>query len=274
MGAASVYSTCEALSPSLSVILQFSDHIEDVSVSCSELLTVETKLVNMRLRWDFQVQTEVRDGCRCPAETPCHPCCCLTHCPLGQARAVPPLLPPLTCSSFLQRQLLHVALLKQEPGACFSLGEMSSDPCLYSSGACFSRGDSTYDIAVTFATANRGLYEQWLVLDFDMRPVLLKKLRVRTGKVELDENEEQAVGHGSALQRAEPWYRGNRDMVPCLPRTEDQVKLLEEYKRPRGIHHYTSSTFKSQPISCDNYRGRMHHFLFEEERAEDEVVSR
>lgn len=41
-------------------IAQFSDQIEDVSISCQEDLTVETKEVNTKLKWDFRVQTEVR----------------------------------------------------------------------------------------------------------------------------------------------------------------------------------------------------------------------
>lgn len=174
----------------------------------------------------------------------------------------------------MQRQLVHVALLKQEPGAYFSLGEMSLDPCVYSSGECFYKGDVTYDITVTFTTANPGLYEQWLVLDFDMRPVLLKKLRVRTGKVKPDDNEEQAVGLGSSLQSVELWHRETQDVVPCLPMTEDQEKLLKEYKRPERIRHYTSITFNSQKITRDNYKGQMHHFLYIEEHAEDKIVSR
>lgn len=181
----------------------------------------------------------------------------------------------LTFLSFMQRQLVHVALLKQEPGADFSLGEMSVVPCIHSSGECYYSGDLTYDICVSFTTANAGLYEQWLALDFDMRPVLLKKLRVRTGKVELNDNEEGDKGRRSALESAELWHRGNRDIVPCLPRTKDQEKLLKEYKQPERIRHYTSTIFTSQtPVNQKNYKERMHQFLYEEEQAEAKVVSR
>lgn len=182
----------------------------------------------------------------------------------------------LTFSSFTQRQLVHVALLKQEPGAVFSLGEMSLVPCIYTSGEYFYREDLTYDIRVSFTTANPGLYEQWLALDFDMRPVMLKKLRVRTGKVDLDDNEEGYVDHEpSELQSAELWHGGNRDIVPCLPRTKHDEKLLKKYKRPESIRHFTSATFSSRtPVNQKNYKERMHHFLYEEEQAEEKVVSR
>lgn len=178
-------------------------------------------------------------------------------------------------SSFTQRQLVHVALLKQEPGASFTLGEVSVVPCISSSGECFRSGDSTYDIPLSFTTTNPGWYEQWLVLDFGMRPVLLKKLRVRTGKVEPDDSREETMDGGPALHSAELWHQGNRDIVPCVPRTEEQEKLLKKYKRPESICLYASTTFHSQtPLSRDNYKERMHHFLYNEERAEDEVVSR
>lgn len=42
------------------IIAQFSDQIEDVSISCQEDLTLETKEVNTKLQWNFRVQTEVR----------------------------------------------------------------------------------------------------------------------------------------------------------------------------------------------------------------------
>lgn len=42
------------------ITAQFSDQIEDVSISCKEDLTVETKQVNTKLQWNFRVQTEVR----------------------------------------------------------------------------------------------------------------------------------------------------------------------------------------------------------------------
>lgn len=168
-----------------------------------------------------------------------------------------------------------MALLKQEPGADFSLGEMSLVPCIHSSGECFQNGDLTYNICVSFTTANPGLYEQWLALDFDMRPVLLKKLRVRTGKVELNDNEEGDKGRRSVFESAELWHRGNRDIVPYLPRTKDQEKLLMEYKQPETIRHCTSTIFNSQTqVNQKNYKERMHHFLYEEEKAEAKVVSR
>lgn len=173
-----------------------------------------------------------------------------------------------------ERQLLHVALLKQEPGASFSLGNMSPVPCIYSSGKLFLIEDTTYDITVSFSSMTPGLYEQWLVLDFDMRPVLLRKLRVRVGPPPLDEPEEPAWDQRAAFQTTERWHRGNRVIIPCSSRTEEKEELLKEYKPPQINFLYKSSHNKQTPLDHGNYRERMHHFLYEEERAEDRVVLR
>ncbi|KAM3620780.1 uncharacterized protein V6R79_001830 [Siganus canaliculatus] len=174
-----------------------------------------------------------------------------------------------------ERQLVHVALLKQEPGASFTLGEISSEPCIYLSGEHFLTEDRTYDITVSFTSINPGPYEQWLVLDFDMRPVLLKKLRVTIGQLPVDDTEEQAIKHEATLESAERWHRGNRKIIPCVSRTEEQEELLKEYKPPQINILYKSKYNTSQtPLNNENYKERMHNFLYNEEQAEDQVVSR
>ncbi len=171
---------------------------------------------------------------------------------------------------------MHVALLKQEPGASFTLHDISSVPCIYSSGEHFRREDMTYDVTVSFTSIHPGLYEQWLVLDFDMRPVLVKKLRVKVGQSSLDDTEDKTVNQGAALQSVERWHRGNRIIIPCLSRTEEQEELLKKYKPPqtsflsKSTNKHTSKT----PLNNENYKERMHHFLYNEEQAEDQVVSR
>ncbi|KAM9859234.1 3'-5' exoribonuclease HELZ2-like [Aulostomus maculatus] len=173
-----------------------------------------------------------------------------------------------------ERQLVHVALLKQEPGAAFTLDHTSSSPCIYSSGEFFARDDMTYDITVSFTCINPGSYEQWLVLDFNIRPVLLKKLRVRVGQRSTDETEQPAVGHGVTLKSVERWHQENRLIIPCVSKTEEHEFLLKEYKPPQINFLYKSSHNTDTPLNPENYKARMHHFLYKEEQAEDQVVSR
>lgn len=173
---------------------------------------------------------------------------------------------------------MHVALLKQEPGAFFTIGEnLLPDefpvPCIYSSGHQFLCEDNNYDITISFTSIHPGQYVQWLVLDFGMRPLLLKKLRVRIGQTALaDEDEGQAFDHGATFQSTERWNSENRVIVPISHRTEADHELLKKYKAPQNGSPLPRLNSKT-PVNLENYKERMHHFLYTEEEANDKVVS-
>uniref|UniRef100_UPI003AB08215 3'-5' exoribonuclease HELZ2-like n=1 Tax=Centroberyx gerrardi TaxID=166262 RepID=UPI003AB08215 len=173
-----------------------------------------------------------------------------------------------------ERPLVHVALLKQEPGASFSLGEISSEPCTYLSGERLQNSNTTCGITVSFTSINLGVYEQWLVLDFDMRPVLLRKIKVRVGQPSSVNIEEPTVNGRTSSESVERWHRGNRAIIPCSTRTEKQEELLKEYKPPQISFLYKPINDRQTALNPGNYKERMHNFLYSEERAEDQVVSR
>ncbi|KAK0154506.1 Helicase with zinc finger domain 2 [Merluccius polli] len=175
-----------------------------------------------------------------------------------------------------ERLLEHVALLKNEPGASFSLNGITSEPvCSYSLGKRFHNTDTqTYDITVSFASAVPGFYEQWLVLDFDMRPVLLRKLKVRVGARSPALSEESTTSCGVSFQPLERWHQENKVIIPCVDLTEEQDDLLKKYKPPQtgfGLHAVGDS---QTPLNAESYREKMHNFLYREEQAENELVSR
>lgn len=172
---------------------------------------------------------------------------------------------------------MHVALLKQEPGACFTIGERCAPgegpaPCIYSKGQQFLSEDNNYDITISFTSIHPGLYEQWLVLDFGMRPLLLKKLKVRIGQTAVEDKDEGQDFHpGATFQSTERWNSDNRLIIPSLFRTEADHELLNKYKPPQNgspLHHNSRT-----PLNRENYKERMHHFLHTEEHANDKVVS-
>lgn len=212
-----------------------SEQADDVRISCDENLTLESQQINVALKWNFKVETE--------------------------------------------RQLVHVALLKQEPGALFTIGEsFAADECpvlcIYSEGQPFLSEDGNYDITISFTSIHPGLYEQWLVLDFGMRPLLLKKLEVRIGQPTVeDKGEEQAFDPGATFQSSERWHSENRVIIPCLFRTEVDLELLKKYKPPQNgslpLPRHNSRT----PLNHENYKERMHIFLYTEEQANDKLVS-
>ncbi|XP_065122965.1 3'-5' exoribonuclease HELZ2 isoform X1 [Paramisgurnus dabryanus] len=175
-----------------------------------------------------------------------------------------------------ERSLVHVALLKVESGAIFSLGDNLNTfpPITHTPGHHLRSSQSTYELSVCFLSFRPGVYEQWLVFDFDMRPVLLRKIKVRVGEqfhVQQDEEENKCAENVSN----ERWDRGNRVIVPfyTTSRGVDEL-LLSKYKPPQMNLHFSSYTDHSLPLRQDNYRERAHDFLFREEIAEEKLISR
>lgn len=174
---------------------------------------------------------------------------------------------------------MHVALLKQEPGAFFTIGEncMTDDcavPWIYAKGQQFLSEDNNYDITISFTSIHPGLYKQWLVLDFGMRPLLLKKLKVKIGQTAVEDKEEgQAFDIGATFQSTERWNSENRVIIPGLFRTEADHELLKKYKPPQKGSLPSPRLDSRTPLNRENYKERMHHFLHTEEQANDKVVS-
>uniref|UniRef100_A0A9J7XL02 Si:dkey-97a13.6 n=1 Tax=Cyprinus carpio carpio TaxID=630221 RepID=A0A9J7XL02_CYPCA len=176
-----------------------------------------------------------------------------------------------------ERSLAHVALLKAENGAVFSLSDSlkkTFPPVSYIAGHHLRSSDSSYQLSVSFLSFRPGVYEQWLVFDFDIRPVLLRKLKVRVGQqfhVQPDEAEESECVE---IFLDERWNRGNRVIVPFFARREEDEQLLSKYKPPQINLKFNPHADQSSPLHRDNYRERAHHFLFREEIAEEELLSR
>ncbi|XP_016419626.1 helicase with zinc finger domain 2-like isoform X2 [Sinocyclocheilus rhinocerous] len=176
-----------------------------------------------------------------------------------------------------ERSLAHVALLKAENGAVFSLSDSLKNtfpPISYIAGHHLRSSHSTYQLSVSFLSFHPGVYEQWLIFDFDIRPVLLRKLKVRVGQqfhVQPDEAEESECAEIFSDER---WNRGNRVIVPFFARRKEDEQLLSKYKPPQINLQFNPHADLSSPLHRDNYRERAHHFLFREEIAEEELISR
>lgn len=169
-----------------------------------------------------------------------------------------------------------MALLKIESGAVFSLGDNVRNtflPITYTTGHHLRSSHSTYELSVCFLSFRPGVYEQWLVFDFDIRPVLLKKLKVRVGKefhAKLDEEESDCAKN----VWNERWDRGNRVIVPFFNRKKEEELLLSKYKPPQMNLLFSFYMDHSSPLHQDNYRERAHNFLFTEEIAEEKLIRR
>ncbi|XP_064420251.1 3'-5' exoribonuclease HELZ2 [Latimeria chalumnae] len=170
--------------------------------------------------------------------------------------------------------LEHVALLKREVGATFTLvGEALPKDCTHSEGKKFKKTKAATQVGVSFQSFNFGSYEQWVVFDFGTRPVLVRKLRVQVGGEEV---QPQVLGSAGEVQlvRLERWHSGNRRIVPCVEKTEAELLLQKKYKPPSLSLAYQRLQTENSPITRMNYKDSMHNFLFREEAAEEEVLSR
>ncbi|XP_032112899.1 helicase with zinc finger domain 2 [Sapajus apella] len=174
-----------------------------------------------------------------------------------------------------EEPLLHVALLKQEPGADFSLVA----PCL-PTGQVYARGErfrvlgsaADFQVGVRVQAASFGAFEQWVAFDFGCRPVLLRKLRLQLGQGRgPGPCDGLALGRPEELER---WHSGNRHVVPVVERTAEQTALMARYKAPALALEFNRSGLASGPISPANYRQRMHQFLYEEEEAQQQLVAK
>ncbi|CAH6776633.1 Helz2 [Phodopus roborovskii] len=171
--------------------------------------------------------------------------------------------------------LLHVALLKQEPGAAFSLVAPSLPPDqLYAQGKHFRVPNSPgqFQVGVHVQAASFGTFEQWVVFDFGHRPVLLQKLKLQLGQAHsLGLNGKPAFSHSQELGC---WHTGNRRVVLEVDWTPEQETLMAKYKVPSLALEFSHGGVVWGPISRANYRQRMHKFLYEEEAAQQQLVAK
>ncbi|KAM9067875.1 helicase with zinc finger domain 2 isoform X1 [Sarcophilus harrisii] len=173
--------------------------------------------------------------------------------------------------------LQHVALLKHQMGAIFSLvcpGLPQRQ--LYAQGSRFHVQDTamTFQVEVLVECITFGSYEQWVAFDFGRRPVLVQKLYVQVGQKETLGPPPCIQDHNCLLELIR-WHSGNRCVVPNVGRTAEQVNLLAKYKvSPQELENYRSKASDQVSITPVNYRERMHQFLYMEEEAQQELVAK
>ncbi|NXA03504.1 HELZ2 Helicase, partial [Sapayoa aenigma] len=176
-----------------------------------------------------------------------------------------------------QMSLQHVALLKREPGVNFYFsGNGLSQGLQYIQGehvAIVSSLPRTALVEVSMECRTLGVFEQWVVFDFGKRPVLMQKIKVKVGQRETP----QLIPSSRESSRPvnfERWHRGNRIIIPSIPRTDEDVALLAKYKPLDLALSYQSEGGAVVPVTRLNYRERMHSFLFCEEEAEQALIAK
>ncbi|XP_054247880.1 helicase with zinc finger domain 2 [Indicator indicator] len=178
---------------------------------------------------------------------------------------------------YSQMPLQHVALLRREPGVNFYLiGHGLSQGLSYLHGervATLPCCPPAALVEVRVDCCALGVFEQWLALDFGSRPVLIQKLRVKVGRRDAPQHLPGSREDARPVDIVR-WHRGNRIIVPSVPRTSEDVDLMAKYKPPALALDYRREAGLALPITRLNYRQRMHSFLFCEEEAEQALVAK
>ncbi|XP_058635422.1 helicase with zinc finger domain 2-like [Onychostoma macrolepis] len=166
-----------------------------------------------------------------------------------------------------------IALLRRELGAKFSLSKDPNEERTYSTSAWYKKSQTEYEIPVFFKSDHPGLYEQWLVFDFNTRPVLRQKIKVRVGEDEckgtsvMTPAPEILLEKQETARNLEPWNEESLEIIPFFEREEAEKELLNRYKLVK-IDQMNSV------INHENYKYNMHHFLYREEKVEGELLTR
>lgn len=173
--------------------------------------------------------------------------------------------------------LQHVALLKREPGVNFYFsGNGLSRGLHYIRGehvATLPSSPATALVEVCMECCTLGVFEQWVVFDFGKRPVLMQKIKVKVGRRDNPQHVPSSRESSRPVNFVR-WHRGNRIIVPSVPRTSEDVDLLAKYKPPALALDYQREGGTTVPITRLNYRERMHSFLFREEEAEQALIAK
>ncbi|CAH2303013.1 Hypothetical predicted protein [Pelobates cultripes] len=174
--------------------------------------------------------------------------------------------------------LVHVALLKRDPGVSFSLlAPDLPESCHYAQGCSFQAEAPRlqYTIKVLAEGSVFGLFEQWLVLDFGERPALLKKIFLKIGGHDIAPVSQNNASHQeiNSLPTSERWYADTKLCVPCKERTQEEKSLMDLYKPPKILNQQHMSTNKNS-LTTENYRRYIHEWLLQEEAAREQVISR
>ncbi len=124
-----------------------------------------------------------------------------------------------------------------------------------------------------FKSDHPGLYEQWVVFDFNTRPVLRQKIKVRVGEDECKGTSVMIPALEIMLEKQEsdrnlePWNEESMEIIPFFEREEAERELINRYKLIK-IDQMNSL------INHENYKHSMHHFLYQEEKVEGELLTR
>ncbi|KAL0191816.1 hypothetical protein M9458_014514, partial [Cirrhinus mrigala] len=123
-----------------------------------------------------------------------------------------------------------------------------------------------YEIPVSFRSDQPGQYEQWVVFDFNTRPVLRQKIKCEGTAVthpapDIPQKKQETEGN------LKPWNEESMEIIPFFERERAERELINRYK-------LITIDQTSSVINRENYKHSMHNFLYQEEKEEGKLLTR
>lgn len=178
---------------------------------------------------------------------------------------------------YLQYVLERVALLYNKDRLHFALQSNDIDrSCQIAQGSVFedvdSQGLPCYRVKVQFTGTMFGSFSQWVIFDFNVEPVVVRKLSVEVGTMKTHEK----VKHLRQKLHFDRWTSENREIIPFKAEhvEEMQRKLKKIYKAADSSHSVVTQHSVATELNCNNYVHKMHKLLHMEEITRHQIISR
>ena len=147
----------------------------------------------------------------------------------------------------------------------------SGDQTVSTTTADTTSGGTQYTIGVNFRTRILGKFEQWIVFDFDDKPVVFRKLIVRVGSEEMEE----LATPSSVVEPCETWDSSNSDIVPFNRyHNRGKTKAATSDEGQDSKYRLTELDDEAGILDRDNYHPFMHVMLKMEEKERVTLLKR
>lgn len=131
-------------------------------------------------------------------------------------------------------------------------------------------GEIVYHVKLKFSGGMFGSFQQWILFDFGVEPVLCRKVTVEVGTQSVHEK----LRNLREQLRFDRWSSQNRQIIPHETMDETEEKLVAKYKEPTSADTVVTGTTVSTELNQYNYKPKMHTMLELEEITRHQIISR
>lgn len=128
-----------------------------------------------------------------------------------------------------------------------------------------------YKVQVKFTAAMFGSFSQWVIFDFGLEPVLVRKLSVEVGTIRMHEK----VRNLRQMLQFDRWTTENREIVRSESEwTDDLEKVLtNKYKAPSAADSVVTQNSLVTELNRNNYVHKMKKILELEEITRHQIIA-